>query len=86
MIANLNFNTNLISSIPASLFSLPLLKLLDISCNKLSGELSDAIGNCQALVELRASSNSLTSLPESIGDLKNLEVIDVRDNKIDRLP
>ena len=86
MIYNINFSTNLLKTVPASLFSLAGLKLLDISNNKIEGCLTDAIAQAQSLVEFRASGNMITQLPDSIGDLKNLEVVDMRDNRIERLP
>ena len=48
--------------------------------------LSEAIGQCQTLVELHLAGNQLTQLPESIGDLVNLEILDVKDNKLVALP
>jgi len=55
--------------VPNALFALPGLKFLDLSHNMLFAYLSEAIGQCQALVELHIAGNQLTSLPESIGDL-----------------
>ena len=86
----MNFNTNLIKSLPNALFSLKNLKLLDVSNNKIGsdgkGFISEAIAECHSLVEFRANGNMIVNLPQSIGDLKNLEVIDLRDNRILELP
>ena len=88
MITNFNMNSNKLSNLPSSLFAIPTLKLLDVSHNQLGTPkvpgscLSEAIGQCQTLVELHLSGNELTSLPESIGDLVNLEVFQAKDNKL----
>ena len=71
---------------PNSLFALPALKFLDLSHNMLFAYLSEAIGQCQTLVELHIAGNQLTTLPESLGDLENLEVLDLKDNKLISLP
>ena len=83
-------NTNKLTQVPNSLFSLPTLKFLDLSHNLLGGVaqayLSEAIGQAQALVELHLAGNQLSNLPESMGDLANLEVLDIKDNKLLQLP
>ncbi len=89
---SLNLNTNKLSSVPNSLFSLPTLKFLDLSHNQFGSTkvpnsyLSEAIGSCQSLVEFHIAGNELTQLPESIGDLPNLEILDLKDNKLQVLP
>lgn len=85
-IQNFNFNTNKLTQVPNALFALPGLKFLDLSHNMLFAYLSEAIGQCQSLVELHLAGNQLTSLPESLGDLQNLEVLDLKDNKLVSLP
>ena len=77
---------------PTGLFSLPTLKFLDLSHNLLGSPkhpgscLSEAIGQCQSLVELHLAGNLLQQLPESIGDLANLEILNAKDNKLAALP
>ena len=91
-IAHLNFNTNKLTTIPNGLFVIPTLKFLDVSNNLLGTKtvpnsyLSEAIGQCQSLVELHLAGNQLNHLPESIGDLANLELLDLKDNKLLQLP
>lgn len=78
--------------VPNGLFALPTLKFLDLSHNMLgiktvpNSYLSEAIGQCQTLVELHIAGNMLTHLPESIGDLVNLEILNAKDNKLQALP
>ena len=79
-------------AIPNTLWSLKNLKFLDMSNNKIGSQkvegayLSEAIADCEQLVEFHASGNYLTSVPQSLGDLKYLEVLDLKDNKIQSLP
>lgn len=88
----MNLNQNELIAIPNGLWCLKNLKFLDLSNNKIGsqkvdgGYLSEAIAECEQLVEFHASGNMLTSLPESIGDLRFLEVLDLKDNKISGLP
>lgn len=84
----LNLNQNEILAVPNSLWSLKNLKFLDLSNNKIGtekcegGYLSEAIAECEQLVEFHCSGNRLTSLPENLGELKYLEILDLKDNKI----
>lgn len=87
-IQHLNLNTNELTSVPASLFTLENLKFLDISHNKIGNPkvqgsyLSEAIGQARALVEFRLAGNMLTEIPKGIGELENLEVLDLKDNRL----
>ena len=89
---HINLNQNEIFAIPNSLWSIKGLKFLDLSNNKLGtqkvegGYLSEAIAECEGLVEFHASGNQLTELPNSLGNLRYLEVLDLKDNKISSLP
>ena len=77
---NINANSNLLETLPASLFTLAL-KFLDVSNNRLAS-LPDALTSCPSLVEAHFSGNSLTTLPDSIGGLENLEILDLKNNKL----
>ena len=70
---------------PNSLFSLNLLKFLDVSYNQIT-VVSEALGMAHSLVELRLAGNLIRELPASIGDLSNLEVLDAKRNKMFFLP
>eukprot|EP00353_Schmidingerella_taraikaensis_P008550 CAMPEP_0185575716 /NCGR_PEP_ID=MMETSP0434-20130131/6828_1 /TAXON_ID=626734 ORGANISM="Favella taraikaensis, Strain Fe Narragansett Bay" /NCGR_SAMPLE_ID=MMETSP0434 /ASSEMBLY_ACC=CAM_ASM_000379 /LENGTH=204 /DNA_ID=CAMNT_0028192665 /DNA_START=63 /DNA_END=678 /DNA_ORIENTATION=+ len=91
-VVSFNFNTNKLAVVPNGLFALPTLKFLDLSHNILGTKavpnsyLSEAIGQCQSLVELHLAGNQLTHLPESLGDLANLEILNAKDNKLQALP
>jgi Leucine-rich repeat (LRR) protein len=78
--------------VPNGLWCLKNLKFLDLSNNKIGSQkidgsyISEAIAECEQLVEFHASGNMLTSLPESIGELRFLEVLDLKDNRINMFP
>ena len=85
-------NSNNLVSLPNSLFSIPALKFLDLSHNKLgtpsnpASYLSESIANAESLVELRLAGNQLAHLPKGIGSLSNLEILDLKDNQLAVLP
>ena len=83
--AHLNFNSNKLTAVPDTLWTLENLKFLDISHNKIT-HLSEGIGKAAALVELHVAGNLLTALPQTFGELMNLEVLDLKTNKIKSLP
>jgi Leucine-rich repeat (LRR) protein len=91
-ISYINFNSNKLTNLPASLFTLKNLKFLDISNNEIGTKkvqgscLSEAIAGAVALVEFHASGNQLQELPTSIGDCTNLEILDLKDNQLKTLP
>ena len=66
---------------PNTLFSLRLLKFLDLSYNQIT-VISEALGMAHTLVELRIAGNLIRELPKSIKDLSNLEVFDGKRNKL----
>ena len=66
---------------PNTLFSLKLLKFLDLSYNQIT-VISEALGMAHTLVELRIAGNLIRELPKSIKDLSNLEVFDGKRNKL----
>ena len=58
---------NKLTVLPAELWTLKSLKLLDISANKVSA--LAGVGQLSCLVELRADKNNLTALPVSLFSL-----------------
>ena len=58
--------------------TLGLVKSIDLSSNKLSGEIPEEVIDLVELVSLNLSRNNLTGLiPARIGQLKSLEVLDL---------
>ncbi|XP_072071609.1 receptor-like protein 49 isoform X2 [Arachis hypogaea] len=56
---------------------------IDLSCNKISGEIPDIMGSLNRLVLLNLSNNMFTgSIPSSFGKLSNLEVLDLSANSL----
>ncbi|XP_072072233.1 receptor-like protein 54 [Arachis hypogaea] len=56
---------------------------IDLSCNKIYGEIPDIMGSLNSLVVLNLSNNMLTgSIPSSLGKLSNLEVLDLSLNSL----
>ncbi|XP_029153484.2 uncharacterized protein [Arachis hypogaea] len=56
---------------------------IDLSCNKISGEIPDILGSLNGLVVLNLSNNMFTgSIPSSFGKLSNLEVLDLSLNDL----
>ncbi|KAG6620475.1 hypothetical protein I3842_Q067300 [Carya illinoinensis] len=63
--------------------SLGLLNMIDLSSNKLHGEVPDGITNLTGLKSLNLSRNNLTGLiPQKIGLLGNLESLDLSRNQL----
>ncbi|MFQ6641301.1 hypothetical protein Gotur_014411, partial [Gossypium turneri] len=61
---------------------LGLLLAIDLSCNKLTGEIPEELNCLQELVALNLSRNFLTGkIPQKIGHLRQLEVLDLSRNK-----
>uniref|UniRef100_A0A8I6XLE4 non-specific serine/threonine protein kinase n=1 Tax=Hordeum vulgare subsp. vulgare TaxID=112509 RepID=A0A8I6XLE4_HORVV len=62
----------------------PNLVYVDISSNKLFGQLSHHWGECYKLTMLRASNNNITGvIPPNIGQLSQLGILDVSSNKLE---
>ncbi|RYR60650.1 hypothetical protein Ahy_A04g017710 [Arachis hypogaea] len=56
---------------------------IDLSCNKISGEIPDIMGSLNRLVLLNLSNNMFTgSIPLSLGKLSNLEALDLSTNSL----
>ncbi|KAL4380822.1 hypothetical protein S245_012148 [Arachis hypogaea] len=56
---------------------------IDLSCNKIYGEIPDTMGSLNGLVVLNLSNNMFSgSIPSSFGKLSNLEVLDLSLNNL----
>ncbi|KAL1360782.1 hypothetical protein AAHE18_04G202600 [Arachis hypogaea] len=56
---------------------------IDLSCNKIFGEIPDIMGSLNGLVVLNLSNNMFTgSIPSSFGKLSNLEALDLSANSL----
>ena len=67
-------------NVPASLFDMPALQMLDLSRNHII-ELPHAVGQCGSLRVLCLRDNELTAVPEELGSLKELQVLDLSGNR-----
>ncbi len=76
---------NQISVVPDSVFQLPNLVTLKLSCNLLS-YIPESIGNALTLKVLQLDHNNLTYLPSTICKLTNLWDLIINDNKLTELP
>jgi hypothetical protein len=56
---------------------------IDLSCNKLTGQIPEEIGSLLGLVNLNLSSNFLSgNIPYQIGNMKSLESLDLSNNQL----
>ncbi|MED6144751.1 hypothetical protein PIB30_018424 [Stylosanthes scabra] len=56
---------------------------IDLSCNKISGEIPEIMGSLNSLVVLNLSNNMFTgTIPSSLGKISNLEVLDLSFNSL----
>lgn len=81
--SNLMFSIAFTGEIPSSIFSLPALRILDLSFNKLSGPLQ-GFDMASSQLELVYLSNNAFSgfFPEAIFQLRSLVYIDVSSNNL----
>ncbi|KAI3706298.1 hypothetical protein L6452_23936 [Arctium lappa] len=63
--------------------SLDIYSLLDLSNNRISGEIPASLGNLKSLKSLNISNNNISGhIPVSFGNLKKIESLDLSHNKI----
>ncbi|XP_058768231.1 receptor-like protein EIX2 [Vicia villosa] len=63
--------------------NLRFMKIIDLSCNQLSGEIPKSITKLVALVGLNLTGNNLTGfIPNNIGHMKSLESLDLSKNHL----
>lgn len=72
-------------TIPAGIFKLRQLRLLDLSNNLLT-ELTNSIGDLVGLKVLRLANNSVEVIPATLGNLSLLEELNLAKNRIKILP
>ena len=83
---SLRFANNNFTFFPNSLYTLSNLKLLDMSCNKITTLNGSQLKSLCSLVELDLSKNHLLTLPEEIQYLTYIEVLNLSTNKLVTLP
>ena len=74
-----------LTRIPEFVFSMPGLKVLDLSGNQIES-IPEKIGALKNLRELTMNANKLRSLPSSIGSLAKLERLSLYNNELTALP
>ncbi|PIA29330.1 hypothetical protein AQUCO_06100091v1 [Aquilegia coerulea] len=76
-------HNSFIGSLPPEVENLRNLQMLDISDNKISGEIPSNLGRCLSLVQLYLQGNILNgSIPSSFNSLKVVQKIDLSRNKL----
>ncbi|MEH2105657.1 COR domain-containing protein [Nostoc sp.] len=78
-------NENKLTEIPAKVFDLKWLEMLNLSGNQLT-KLPEAIAGLQQLTSLNLSFNGLTNLPEAIAGLQQLTSLNLSYNQLINLP
>ncbi|KAJ3083912.1 hypothetical protein HK100_009388, partial [Physocladia obscura] len=79
----LNLKGNKFTGSIPEISNLKHLKLLDLSCNDLSGCIPQSIGNLHRLNILKLARNNLSGIiPDSLCDSEKLEIVNVSDNKL----
>ena len=78
-------NKEKLTEIPAEVFELEWLEVLNLRNNQLT-TLPEAIARLQQLTSLDLSGNKLTTLPEAIASLQQLTTLYLRDNPIEKPP
>lgn len=77
---SISLRWNRLVSIPAELFKLKQLKVLELNNNNLTN-LPVEIARLENLEELNLNINNLTKLPAEITQLKNLKALNIKNNK-----
>jgi len=72
-------------TVPASIFTMNLLKVLGLSMNRIE-ELPSQIGDLKNLEELHLIGNQINLLPEQISNLVNLKLLALTSNKLEIIP
>lgn len=85
-LTRLNLKKNALEVLPEEIGALEMLRVLDVSENRLSGPLPAALGNLIHLEELDFSENEVTEMPATIGSLKKLSKLIAFKNKMSKLP
>ncbi|EOA18206.1 hypothetical protein CARUB_v10006690mg [Capsella rubella] len=74
-------NKHLLGSVTPDLFSMPHLRILDLSTNFFNGSLPDAVFNATELQTISLGSNNLSGdLPESVNSVINLQLLNLSAN------
>lgn len=84
VLSKLNLSSNLlVGSIPSSIGKLNSIMELDVSENRLSGEIPENLVSCIKLESLHMQGNLFQGLvPESLNSLKGIELIDISRNNL----
>ncbi|KAK4743826.1 hypothetical protein SAY87_010138 [Trapa incisa] len=73
---------SLSGSVPAEIWGLPALNIIDLAMNSLEGPITANIANARSLVLLFVSNNELSGkLPDEISSVRSLVAIDLSDNQ-----
>lgn len=81
----LNLSHCQLTNVPAEIFKLAKLTILDLGSNQLTS-LTPDIGKLTNLTSLKLSNNPLTSLPPELSKLTNLESLKLRNCQLTKLP
>jgi hypothetical protein len=74
-------NKHLLGSITPDLFSIPYLRILDLSSNFFNGSLPDSVFNATELQSISLGSNNLSGdLPKSVNSVTNLQLLNLSAN------
>ncbi|CAD6186976.1 unnamed protein product [Caenorhabditis auriculariae] len=81
----LQLSMNHIEALPKKLFTLRLLRVLDVSDNEIAVVPPD-VAKLSSMVELNLSRNKITDLPEELKECRELRILDLSGNAITRFP
>ncbi|KAL6201339.1 hypothetical protein ACLB2K_025053 [Fragaria x ananassa] len=71
------------SFIPAAIFNLSALQVINLSYNQLSGSIPREMGNLTTLKEIYLDNNNFIEIPNEIGSLHQLEKLYVQENALE---